>query len=101
MKFIITLLIACSCLGVSGQTLSLRPNVNINSNCNGFLEILPQGYNPALTYPTIIFFMGINSDGPGTSVSLQSLISGSPPNPPSQPDPNPGNGFIQDQVAAG
>lgn len=106
MKRFYTLMLAFACcvsFRALGQTVTPRPNENINANCNGFLQILPQGYNSAAptTYPTIIFFMGINSDGPGTLASLQALITGSPANPPSQPNPNPGNGFIQDQVAAG
>src|SRR5690348_3147244 len=78
---------------VGQSTLTLVDNANINSNCNGYLLILPQGYNPAAatTYPTIFFFMGINSTGPGTTGSLQSLITSSPANPPSQPNPQIGN----------
>src|SRR5688572_16851823 len=106
MKRFYTLMLAfvfCVSFRALGQTLTLKDNANINANCDGYIEILPTGYNPSspTTYPTIFFFMGINSRGPGTLASLQNLITGSPANPPTQPTANPGNGFIQDQVAAG
>jgi hypothetical protein len=106
MKRFYTLMLAFACcvsFRALGQTVTLKDNANINANCNGYIEILPQGYNAGspTRYPTIFFFMGINSDGPGTTASLQGLITGSPANPPTQPSPNPGNGFIQDLVTAG
>src|SRR3954467_14569982 len=62
-----------------------RSNVPINSNCNGFIEYLPSGYNTGEKYPLLIFFMGINSTGPGTDASLENMFGT-------------GGGFIQDQV---
>ena len=65
-----------------------RPDVGINSNCNGYLEYLPEGYatNTSQHYPLMVFFMGINSTGPGTDASLQNLF---------------GSGYMQDMMLNG
>lgn len=77
----------------SQATLTPRDNVNINSNLNGLLEILPSGYNasnPAVKYPLLIFIQGLGSTGPGDLPSLQSMITGT--------SSSIGNGYPQDQV---
>ncbi len=51
------------------QTLTMIPNVNIESNCNGYDEYLPQGYNSSKLYPLILAFHGAGEDGDGTSSS--------------------------------
>jgi dienelactone hydrolase len=95
-----SLLFSIGLSNLSAQSvLTKKPNININSNIQGFLEILPSGYTTAQKYPTIFFFMGINSTGPGTSASLETMITAKVP-----PDPEPttlGNGYIQDQVKFG
>ncbi len=77
----------------SQATLTPRPNVNINSNLNGYLEILPSGYNPSdpsVRYPLLIFIQGLGSTGSGDLASLQSMITGT--------SLSIGDGYPQDQV---
>jgi len=91
---LIVFAILLSGLTSNAQTLTKKSNLNINSNLNGLLELLPSGYNPANTsqkYPLLIFFQGINSTGAGTDPALQGMITGS--------TGSIGNGYIQDQYA--
>lgn len=59
---------------VFGQTLTNRPNVNIDANCNGYVEFLPSTYNNnTQNYPLLIFLHGNSQWGPGTDSSLISV----------------------------
>jgi len=53
------------------------PNVNVGSNCHGYLEYLPVGYNPAgaTRYPLLINIVGLGSSGDGSLASLQNLYN--------------------------
>jgi len=53
------------------------PNVNVGSNCHGYLEYLPVGYNPAgsATYPLLINLLGLGSTGDGSQASLENLYN--------------------------
>src|SRR5687768_13300277 len=68
------LFVTVATASVSGQTLTNRPNVYINSNCNGYVEFLPSDYNTTTgKYPLLIFLHGNSQWGPGTNASLQSV----------------------------
>lgn len=60
-------------------TLTLRPNANINADCNGYVEYLPQGYDPngSTTFPLLIYFPGISQSGNGNT-DLSSLLEINP-----------------------
>jgi hypothetical protein len=90
LRFLFFVLLFAGSTNLFGQaTQTKRPNVSINTNCNGFLEYLPSGYSSGSErYSLMIFFMGINSTGPGTDASLDKFF-------------NTGGGFIQDQVVKG
>ncbi|MEP6676151.1 MAG: hypothetical protein ABJA78_13395 [Ferruginibacter sp.] len=82
----------------SAQTLTNRPNVNINSNCNGYVEFLPGEYSTNnQNYPLLVFLHGNSEFGPGTDSSLESVRVMGPNywvatylNPPSSWIPFPG-----------
>ncbi|NII27670.1 T9SS type A sorting domain-containing protein [Pseudoflavitalea sp. X16] len=50
--------------------------VNINSNCGGYYEYLPQGYNAAAAqrYPLIVFIHGDGDRGSGSQTDLAKVI---------------------------
>jgi hypothetical protein len=59
---------------------TFRPNVPINSNCNGFIEYLPEGYSTSgQTYPLLVFLEGIGETGDGSLADLQKLLNNGPP----------------------
>src|SRR5215203_3116712 len=69
---------AYSANGQGVQT--LRPNVAINSNCNGYVEYLPEGYaTSGQTYPLLIFIEGNGETGSGSAADLQRLLANGPP----------------------
>jgi predicted esterase len=53
------------------------PNVNVGSNCHGYLEYLPVGYNPSgsTRYPLLINILGLNTTGDGSQASLDLLYN--------------------------
>ena len=54
--------------------------VNISTNCQGFLEYLPQGYSSGNTkYPLLVFLHGIGEEGNGSTDLPKLLDNGSPP----------------------
>jgi hypothetical protein len=61
-------------------TQTLKPNVNINADCNGYLEYLPQGYDPngSTLFPLLVYFPGISQSGNGNT-DLTSLLDINPP----------------------
>ncbi|WP_245793181.1 PKD domain-containing protein, partial [Flavisolibacter ginsengisoli] len=64
----------------NSQVQTLRPNVYINAECNGFAEYLPEGYNTGTqTYPLLIFIEGIGETGNGSLTDLQKLYNNGPP----------------------
>jgi len=69
----VTLTATLSAQGV----LTKRPNVFINSNCNGYLEYLPSGYASGTEkYPLFLFINGIGSTGDGSEAALENHFSG-------------------------
>lgn len=64
----------------ANPTQTLKPNANINTDCNGYVEYLPQGYDPAGTtkFPLIVYFPGISQSGNGNT-DLSSLLDINPP----------------------
>src|SRR5947209_14037240 len=57
--------------------LNKRSNVNINSNCNGYLEYLPKGYTGGTkSYPLIVYLNGLGSTGDGSDAALENEFSG-------------------------
>jgi len=73
-RFLVCILFCSNTFFAPGQTLINRPNVNINANCNGYVEFLPPNYNNNTdNYPLLIFFPGNSQWGPGTNASLQSV----------------------------
>jgi predicted esterase len=53
------------------------PDVNVGSNCHGYLEYLPVGYNPvgSTLYPLLINIMGLGTTGDGSLTSLNNLYN--------------------------
>jgi hypothetical protein len=74
----IGLLVAFSTTVLAQGTLTKRANVAINSNVNGFLEYLPQGYDPggATRYPLLLFINGLNTQGNGSDAALELHFAG-------------------------
>ena len=71
------LIIFSSTINAQQGTLTKRPNVPINSNCNGYLEYLPYNYaNTTQKYPLLIYINGIGSTGDGSLTALDNLFSG-------------------------
>src|SRR5215203_3636137 len=69
---------AYSANGQGVQT--MRPNVAINGNCNGYVEYLPEGYaTSGQTYPLLVFLEGIGETGDGSLTDLQKLLNNGPP----------------------
>jgi dienelactone hydrolase len=56
-------------------TLTERPNTPINEMINGYIEVLPPGYDPNGTtrYPLLVFLEGQSQFGNGSTSELQSL----------------------------
>src|SRR5215203_2948452 len=56
-------------------TLTEKPNTPINEMINGYIEVLPPGYNPAgsTTYPLLIFLEGQSQFGNGGTLELKNL----------------------------
>jgi Secretion system C-terminal sorting domain len=53
--------------------------ITINSNCNGFYEYLPQGYETGSdTYPLMVFLHGISELGNGSTDLYKILFNGPP-----------------------
>jgi dienelactone hydrolase len=50
-----------------------RPNTAIDSNINGFIEVLPMGYTTATRYPLIIFLEGQSQFGNGSTTEIKNL----------------------------
>src|SRR5829696_8411157 len=72
------LLTAFTTYGQGVQT--MRPNVAINANCNGYVEYLPEGYaTSGQTYPLLVFLEGIGETGDGSLTDLQKLLNNGPP----------------------
>src|SRR5215217_4301948 len=72
------LLTAFTTYGQGVQT--MRPNVAINGNCNGYVEYLPEGYaTSGQTYPLLIFLEGIGETGDGSLSDLQKLLNNGTP----------------------
>ena len=69
------LIIFSSTINAQQGTLTKRPNVPINSNCNGYLEYLPYNYaNTTQKYPLLIYINGIGSTGDGSLTALDNLF---------------------------
>jgi dienelactone hydrolase len=53
------------------------PDVNVGSNCHGYLEYLPVGYDPggSSRYPLLINIMGLGTTGDGSLASLNNLYN--------------------------
>jgi dienelactone hydrolase len=71
------LLLACVWVQVGFAQTHTPIATRINSNCGGYYEYLPQGYNPAATqlYPLIVYIHGNGDRGPGTNkTALDSLL---------------------------
>ncbi len=71
------LLLLLTGIQTNAQTLTAKPNVYLTSNCNGYYEYLPVGYNPSgsQTYPVLIAFGGLSQNGNGTSAQLDYVFS--------------------------
>jgi poly(3-hydroxybutyrate) depolymerase len=65
----IVVLSLTSSLLAGAQTERLVADANINSNCNGYWEYLPQGYDPngATVYPLFIYLPGVGEYGNGNT----------------------------------
>jgi dienelactone hydrolase len=52
-------------------------NTRLSTNCNGYYEYLPAGYDPSgsVKYPLLIFFHGAGDLGNGSSTDLPKLLS--------------------------
>src|SRR6478672_11156397 len=50
-----------------------RPNTAIDSNINGFIEVLPTGYSTSTKYPLIIFLEGQSQFGNGSATEIKNL----------------------------
>jgi hypothetical protein len=88
--FVSFLLLSAITANLSAQVQTIKGNTFINSNSNGYIEYLPQGYSTTGPgFPLLIFIMGINSHGDGSVNSIETRFFGT------------GGGFIQDQVRAG
>jgi dienelactone hydrolase len=59
----------------SWGTLTEKPNTAINDMFNGYIEVLPPGYNPngSTRYPLLVFLEGQSQFGNGSPTELQSL----------------------------
>lgn len=67
---------------------TLKPNVYINANCNGYIEYLPEGYNSGNErYPLLLYINGMGSTGSGSLQDLENHFSG--------------GGFPHEQIRAG
>jgi dienelactone hydrolase len=55
------------------SVLTEMPNTAIDSNINGFIEVLPVGYDPSKKYPLIIFMEGQSQFGNGSPTELKNL----------------------------
>jgi len=78
-RFVSLLLLTFIFSGAFAQDgLNKRPNVPINSNCNGYLEYLPIGYtaNPTKKYPLMVFLNGLGSNGNGSETDLEHEFTG-------------------------
>ena len=75
-KFYTVCFVACLSLSVKAfsqtgtyynSVLTEKPNTPIDSMINGYIEVLPSGYDPnsSTTYPLLIFFEGISQLGNG------------------------------------
>lgn len=62
---------------IHAQVHTLRYNTPVGTNCNGFFEYLPQGYNPSgtQTYPLIISVHGLGDAGNGGTSDLTKLYN--------------------------
>lgn len=69
------LLLACVWTQVSFAQTHRPKATRINSNCGGYYEYLPQGYNAAGAdlYPLIVYIHGNGDRGPGNIIALDSL----------------------------
>jgi dienelactone hydrolase len=55
------------------SVLTERPNTSIDSNINGFIEVLPVGYTSTNKYPLIIFLEGQSQFGNGSISEIKNL----------------------------
>ena len=69
-----------SIFSVSAQVQTAKPNVIVSSDCHGYYEYLPQGYNTTSNkFPVIIFFHGSGEVGDGSASQLtRVLVNGTP-----------------------
>ena len=60
---------------LNAQTFTPRYSIPVNSNCNGFYEYLPSGYNPSGSqkYPLLIALHGVGERGDGSNNSSTGL----------------------------
>lgn len=87
MKHLYTFCTAClllACVLQNQQGIAQLPTpthtpktVNINSNCGGYYEYLPQGYDAASTqrYPLIVYIHGDGDRGSGSQTDLAKLLT--------------------------
>ncbi|HEX4852130.1 MAG TPA: hypothetical protein VFV08_15045, partial [Puia sp.] len=76
MMLSLALTVACICVYAQVQT---PRSVVINSNCHGYYEYLPAGYNSGIAqYPLLIFIHGLSQLGDG-STQLNRVLWAGPP----------------------
>lgn len=75
--FVFAAVLLCVGINLGAQTLNPHYNEVITSNCKGFYEYLPQGYNPSSStkYPLLIFLHGLGEIGDGSASDLPQLLN--------------------------
>ena len=71
---VVALVILTICLNQAHAQTHTPKYISMGPNTNGYYEYLPQGYDPNVAYPVIIFIHGIGELGNGTD-NLQSLLN--------------------------
>lgn len=75
--FVFAAALLCININLAAQTHTPHYNEVITSNCKGFYEYLPQGYNPSAStkYPLLIFLHGMGETGDGSASELPQLLN--------------------------
>jgi dienelactone hydrolase len=75
------LFLSLTLLSPSGFAQTHTPrSITINTNCGGFYEYLPLGYdNGSDTYPLMIYLHGMGQLGDGSTSALASILQNGPP----------------------
>lgn len=66
------------CVGFLCAQTHTAKSITINSNCGGFYEYLPQGYNTGQLYPLMIYLHGDGDRGNGSQADLAKLLEDGP-----------------------